>query len=267
MPPATEGGPLAGVKVLVTRPGHQASQLKDLLVKEGAQVLAIPAIKIEPIADTAPLDRALDEIAEYRWLVLTSVNSVEIFFDRLKARGIAPSALAHLSVAAIGPSTARGIEERGLKVSFVPDEYRAEGLTDGLIARGVAGTRVLLPRAKIARDVLPEGLKAAGARVDLIPIYETKVPADGRSDLVKVFGCPGIDVVTFTSSSTVEAFHQLAPERLPEGVVFAAIGPITAATAREHGFSPAVVAESYTVAGLVQALSAYFSSKTARASA
>jgi uroporphyrinogen III methyltransferase/synthase len=252
-------GPLDGVRVLVTRPPHQAAALATPLEALGARVTAVPAIAIRPVADHAPLDRALDALATYDWLTFTSVNAVDLFFERLGERAMrVPDPV---KVAAIGPSTAAALAERGVAVKVVPPEYRAESLLDAMLAAGAGGKRVLLPRARVAREVLPEGLRAAGATVDVLPLYDAVPPEPGRDRLREIFDGPGIDVVTFTSSSTVEAFGDLAPSPLPAGLVYACLGPITARTAAARGFAPLVVADTYTVDGLVDALVRHYSAQ------
>lgn len=243
--PAGEA-PLAGRGVLVTRPKDQAAALTGQLEALGAVVHALPTIEIRRI-DGAQRDARLT--AAHDWIVLTSANAARMWVEALGGAGVA----AGTRIAAIGPSTAKVLEAAGLAVDLVPPVYRAEALLEALVAAGVAGKRVLVPRALRARDVLPDGL-AGVAQLDVVPIYETRVAAGASERLAELLGAGAIDAVTFLSSSAVESFHELlgAPPR--GGVVFAAIGPVTADTARALGLAPVVVAREATVAGLIEAL-------------
>jgi uroporphyrinogen III methyltransferase / synthase len=246
--------PLHGQRVLVTRPAGQARSLVESLSRHGAEVVAFPTIAFAPPTDWSALDDALDRLADYHWVIFTSVNGVRFFCQRLDARGIAPSALAHARLAAIGPATAREIERLGLAVALVPDEYIAEAVADGL--GDVFGQRILLPRAAEAREALAVILRDRGATVDEIATYYT-LPAHPSAASVANLE-RGIDIATFTSSSTVRNYFALLGEdvarrTLAEALV-ACIGPITASTARDYGLTVGVVAEQYTADGLVAAI-------------
>jgi uroporphyrinogen-III synthase len=265
------GRPLNGVRVLVGRARHQASALSAQLRKLGADVLEIPFIEIRPPRSFSPLDGALKNLASYDWLILTSVNGVEAMWKRTRKLKVARSSAKHvLRIAAIGPATKKAIEERGWKVSVMPKEYVAESVVRSL-KKQVAGKRVLLVRAKVARDVIPRELRKAGAQVDVVEAYETVVPkASGvrlRALLKKPQTCP--HVVTFTSSSTVKNFVALlggsrsasrillavgGQECPPHAIQFASIGPVTSATLHEKGLRVDVEADEYTIPGLVQAI-------------
>ena len=256
--------PLAGKHVVVTRAEHQAEAFCSRLRQTGAQPLAYPCIAIMPPADLAPLDDALRETAggAFGWLVLTSVNTVLVLEQRLTALGIDAAALQGLKTAAIGPATASAAQKRlGLTASVVPDEYVAEALAEALLP--VAGTRILLPRAGAARPVLVEELAAAGASVTVVKAYETAA-GSGGVDLPALLATGGVDAITLTSSSTAHFFVQ---RLLAEGgrladmaeTCVACIGPITAQTAREQGLPVHVTAEKYTLEGLLEALTAYYS--------
>ena len=203
-------------------------------------------------------------LADYGWLIFTSVNGVRHFWRRLDAAGKDSRALGACKVAAIGPATADALLERGIRPDFVPERYVAEGVVEGLLAREggrLAGTRMLLPRAAKARDVLPVELGKAGAVVDVIPAYES-VPAAGRKDEVLARLEEGsLSCVTFGSSSTVENFLSLIPaEKLkahPE-TLLAAIGPVTAATLRKHGLNCHIQPGEYTIPALVDAITQHF---------
>jgi uroporphyrinogen-III synthase len=249
--------PLAGLRVLVGRARHQAGALSGELRRLGATVLEIPFIEIRKPRSFKPLDSALKNLAEYDWLILTSVNGVEAMGERLEKLHLTKADLKHLHIAAIGPATKKAIEQRGPKVDVVPKEYVAESVVRSL-RRRVRGERVLLVRAKIARDVIPRELRKAGARVDVVEAYETVVPQSSRMRLRGALGNPRRrpHVVTFTSSSTVRNFVALlgsGKTRL-DGIRLASIGPVTSATLREFGLRADIVAKQYTIPGLVAAI-------------
>lgn len=238
---------LRGLRIIVTRAQEQAGELSRRLAELGAEPVEVPAIRIAPVEDAGPLDRAIEGLAAYDWVIFTSQNGVAAFWQRLEALGLDSRALQGMRVAAIGPATAAALRARGVAPDYMPEEYVAEAILAGV--GDVAGRRILLPRADIARRALAEGLRARGAHVDEIAAYRT-LPADGLlPDLSQA------DAITFTSSSTVRNFIQAAggPDAL-QGLVVVCIGPITAATCRELGITPDVVADEYTIDGLVRAL-------------
>ncbi|HZQ68549.1 MAG TPA: uroporphyrinogen-III synthase [Terriglobales bacterium] len=248
--------PLSGTRILVGRARHQAGALSENLQRLGAEVLEIPFIEIRKPSTYQPLDDALRKIRSYQWLILTSVNGVDALWERLGEVGMSSKELQHLTVAAIGPATKKAIEEHGLPVHVVPDKYVAESVVQSLRNR-VAGQRVLLARAKVARDVIPSELRKLGAEVDVVEVYETIVPEGSKDEIRTAFldarSKPGI--VVFTSSSTVRNFMSLVQERkLLEGVRLASIGPVTSSTLRELGLRVDIEAEQYTIPGLVQAI-------------
>lgn len=250
--------PLHGYRILTTRASKQSGGLARPLRELGAEVIEIPTIEIRPPRSYERLDDALHAIAGYDWLILTSVNGVDPLFSRLKKLRMSASQLGHLQIAAIGPATRREIEARGLKVAVTPEKYIAESVVDALRGR-VEGRRVLLVRAKVARDVLPVELRKTGAHVDVAVAYETKIPAQAKSRLKRLFARPEgrPHVATFTSSSTASNLLALlgnGSRNLLEGVRLASIGPVTSATLREAGFDPAIEAREYTMAGLVAAI-------------
>ena len=250
--------PLAGILVLVGRARHQAGALSAGLRKLGAEVLEIPFIEIRKPRSFKPLDQALKNLAEYNWLILTSVNGVEAMWERLGRLGVTRRHLKHLKIAAIGPATKKAIEKHGLKVEVVPEEYVAESVVRSL-RRRVGGKRVLLVRAKVARDVIPRELRGAGAHVDVVEAYETVVPESSRTKLRAALRNekPRPDFITFTSSSTVRNFAELAGRLAVNnlrGVKLASIGPVTSSTLCELGLRVDVEAAEYTIPGLVEAL-------------
>ena len=258
--------PLQGIRVLVGRARHQAGSLSAELRKLGANVLEIPFIEIRKPRSFRPLDTALKSLRSYDWLILTSVNGVEAMWERLRKLHITNRSLRRLKIAAIGPATRKAIETRGARVSVVPKEYVAESVVKSL-RKQVKGKRVLLVRAKIARDVIPRELNRAGAQIDVIEAYETVVPKTSRSRLRTALKNPENrpDVIAFTSSSTVRNFVSLlgaagggsSRRRRPgnlEGVTLASIGPVTSATLRELHLGVDVEARQYTIPGLIRAI-------------
>lgn len=246
---------LAGKKILVTRAQKQAADLCDLLTAAGAQPIPFATIEISPLKDFTRLDAALHDMAagKYAWVIFTSVNGVEACQERLTPNGLTASAFGAAKIAAIGPATASALHELGANVDFIPAEYVAERILDGL--GEVRGKRILLPRAELARVALNEALVAAGALVDEVPVYHTVRPAPDAAGLTALR--EGVDVITFTSSSTVRNFVTLAGTAIGVAQV-ACIGPITAQTAQELGLPVHVVAKEYTIPGLVQAIKEHF---------
>jgi uroporphyrinogen-III synthase len=270
------GRPLSGVRVLVGRARHQAGTLSGVLRNLGATVLEIPFIEIRKPRSLKSLDSALRNLSEYDWLILTSVNGVEALWERLEKLHLSNKNLKELSIAAIGPATKKAIEQRGVKVDVVPKEYIAESVVRSL-RRRVKGKRLLLVRAKVARDVIPRELRKAGALVDVVGAYETVVPPASRQRLRSALANPELrpHVVTFTSSSTVRNFVKLLGSRqalaMGQGVrrrgrpratsiAFASIGPVTSATLHELGLRVDIAANKFTIPGLVAAIVAAMSS-------
>ena|SRR6185312_10082497 len=255
---AEQEEPLSGWRILTTRAGKQSGGLAEPLREMGAEVIEIPTIEIKPPGSYKALDAALKNITRYDWLVLTSVNGVEALFARLKKLRIAPAKLAHLQVAAIGPATQREIEENGLKVSVTPDRYVAEAVVESLKGK-MERKRVLLVRAKVARDVLPIELRKSGAKVDVAEAYETHVPKGAKAKLNRLFSNDSSrpDIVTFTSSSTATNFLLLLEKDHWHGlreIWLASIGPVTSDTLRQAGFKPNIEALEYTMEGLALAI-------------
>jgi len=258
--------PLSGVRILVGRARHQASALSTGLKAQGAEVIEIPFIEIRPPRSYKAFDAALNRIAKYDWLVLTSVNGVHALAGRMKQLRIAPASLRHLQIAAIGPATREEIEKLNLTVAVMPPRYIAESVVDSL-GEKVEGKRVLLARAKVARDVIPRELRNLGAHVDVIEAYETIIPEASKKQLQLVMNDPERrpQVVTFTSSSTVRNFVKLLggrgrgrrtepPHANIGGIKFASIGPITSDTLRELDFPVHIEAQEYTIPGLIRAI-------------
>jgi len=257
-----ENRPLMGRRIVVTRAREQASDLVKRLSDLGAECIECPTIETVPPDDAKPLDTAIDDLSSYEWLIFTSVNGVNFFFNRLFEKNKDVRALNHVHTAVIGPATAKRLFDFGLKSDIVPESYRAESVVKAFAQEDIAGKKILLPRAKEARPVLPIELTRMGAVVDEVTAYCTKAVKDDADVILKRLKEHTIDMITFTSSSTVKNFRALLPseglDSLIQGVTIAAIGPITADTARNLGFDVHIVAESYTIAGLCEAIQQYY---------
>jgi uroporphyrinogen-III synthase len=250
--------PLAGTRILVGRARHQASSLSAGLRSLGASVVEIPFIEIRKPQSFQPLDDALKNLKRYDWLILTSVNGVEAMWERRRKFRLTRRHFQHLQIAAIGPATKRALLKSGLTVKMVPEEYVAESVVKGLRDK-VNGKRVLLVRAKIARDVIPEELRAAGAEVDVVEAYETVVPKKSGARLRALMkdSTRRPHLVTFTSSSMARNFAVLlgdAEGRSLRNVEFASIGPVTSSTVRELQLPVAIEAREFTMGGLIRAI-------------
>jgi uroporphyrinogen-III synthase len=253
------GSGLTGRRIVVTRAREQSAGLARALEAQGAAVVIAPVIRIEPLADLAPLRAALAVLSAYRWVVFTSQNTVHIVFDRLAAWGLAPRVFAATAVAAVGTATADALARHGVSPALVPDEFVGEALAGAIAEReagGLAGARVLVPGALDARDALADGLRAHGAIVEVVPVYRTVAAQDDLATLATDIRSGSIDAVTFTSSSTVRYFVELVGRDAAtcDRFVAAAIGPVTGATARELGLRDVIEAEPHTADGLVAAL-------------
>lgn len=257
MPKANEKRPLAGTRILVGRARHQAGSLSASLRDLGAAVVEIPFIEIQKPKSYDALDGALKGIKSYDWLILTSANGVEAMWKRVKQLGVARATLKKIQIAAIGPATKAALVKHGLKVKMMPKEYVAESVVAGLRDK-VEGKRVLLVRAKVARDVIPDELRKAGAEVDVVEAYETLVPEKSRLRLRALMKSPRRPhVVTFTSSSTVKNFVELlgsSRNGTLKNIQCASIGPITSATLRQSNLPVSIEASEYTMGGLIRAI-------------
>ncbi len=262
-----DAGPLFGRRVVVTRAKEQAGSMAEALVDAGAAPLEVPVLRFEAPRDTARVEAAVESLRAGRYdaVALTSANGVERLFAALDARGLDARCLGRALVAAIGPVTAEALRARGVRADVVPREHVGEAVAEALVAAlgaRVEGARVLLARAEVARDALPEALRAKGATVDVVPVYRTlPVAPDDLAALQRELATGAVDAVTFTSSSTVtslcDALGPDAPALLARTAV-ATIGPVTSATARARGLRVDVEAAVYTAAGLLDALRAHF---------
>ena len=259
--------PLTDKRILITRAHHQAAEMQRALEAEGATVISIPTIEIRPPQSFQPLDKALKKIPAYDWLILTSVNGVNALSKRLDKVEMHPGMLKHLKIAAIGPATRDAIQSLGLKVAVMPDQYIAESVVNALKDQ-VAGKRLLLVRAKVARDVIPQELRKAGAEVDVAEAYETVVPTNSGEKLRVLLSdeAQRPHVITFTSSSTATNFvamlgSGISPKTALNGILLASIGPVTSATLTEHGLHADIEATDYTIPGLVAAIAKHFAAQ------
>lgn len=258
-----ETKPLFGKRIVLTRAREQAREFSQLLAAYGAEPIEVPTIQIVPPASWQAIDGAVTRLNSYQWLIFTSVNGVRPFMDRLRAAGKDARALANLRLCAIGPRTAQELETYGLTPDIIPTEFQAEGIIAALTDLGIRGSRVLIPRAEVAREILPEQLRELGATVDVIPVYRTISPAVDVASLTQQFHDGRVAVVTFTSSSTVRNFVEVfggrnAVKPLLEEVVVACIGPITARTAEECGLTVTVMPAENTVPALAEMIVKYF---------
>jgi uroporphyrinogen III methyltransferase/synthase len=258
--------PLFGKGVVITRPEKQADDLARLLVKEGANPIHFPTIKIVPPPSWRDLDAAIKNLEEYEWLIFTSANGVAFFFERLLAKKKDIRDLKGVKICCIGPATAQQVESKGIRVDLVPKEFISEGILESFSGKNLKGKKIIIARAAEARDVLPEGLKKLGAIVDVATAYQTVNSGKKKKELDELFKENQVDVITFTSSSTVNNFIKIMGSdfKLLKGVKVACIGPVTAAAAKKAGLSVDIHQEEYTMEGLVGALINYFGKKQAK---
>jgi len=246
--------PLFGKQIVVTRAKGQADALSARLRALGAGVIELPTIEIQPASDYTPLDRAISKLDSYDWLIFTSANGVRFFLERLDASSTDLRSLG-ARICAIGPATRAAVAALHLKVDLMGKEYVAEGLLEAFAAHDLAGKRVLLPRAAVARDLVPAELARRGAMVRVVEAYRTVVPEQAARQAAEIFGAPRKpDCITFTSSSTVQNFVAAAGVAALEGVAVASIGPITTRTARDLGIVVTAEAAVFSVDGLVEAI-------------
>jgi uroporphyrinogen III methyltransferase/synthase len=254
-----ENRPLMGKRVVITRSREQAGDLVRLLTEFGADCIECPAIKVMPPDDFKALDAGIEHIAGYDWLIFTSVNGVDSFFDRLfNHHKLDVRALGDIKTAVIGPATRQRLLNFGIKSDILPESYRAESVVKAFKGQAVKGRKILLPRAREARPVIPVELTSMGAYVDEVTAYTTVEDRSAAELLVKNLRDGKVDIVTFTSSSTVKNFYAMLPKgevnALMQGVLTACIGPITAETVKQTGLDVNIIAESFTIKGLSEAI-------------
>lgn len=249
-----ERRPLFGQRVIVTRSRQQSGELAQLLAQLGAEPLELPVIELAPMDDYAALDASLGQLAEYGWVIFTSTNAVAFFMERLREKGLDSRAIRG-RVCAIGLATSEALGEHGIRADLVPADATSEGVADVFSGEGLAGVRVLLPRAAAAREVIPAALTAQGARVDVVDTYQNRIPRDAES-CIREYLTIGrrADWITFTSGSTVKNWLALAGRDSLEGVKIASIGPATSDVARRHGLRVDAEAQPHTVEGLAEVI-------------
>ncbi len=259
-----EKQPLFGKRVLITRAGPQSADFESLLYEHGAMPVLFPTIEIKPIVKNKKLEEAISRINTYNWIIFTSVNGVEIFFQRLHVMGLDSRALAHAKIGVIGPATYKAMESYGITPDYMPREYTGHGLIAGLKGKHLSGRRILLPRADIADDEITKGLVGFKAAVDEIAVYRTVRPADGKTKLLDLLSPEKVDIITFTSSSTVTNFIAGLSSKEISRIrsKIACIGPKTARTATKAGLRVDVIAKKQTMAGLLEAMEDYFRGET-----
>ncbi|MBI5249493.1 MAG: uroporphyrinogen-III C-methyltransferase [Desulfomonile tiedjei] len=263
-----EKKPLFGKRILVTRGREQSKKMADAIRDQGGEAVLFPTISFLPPADYAPLDEAICNIAAYDWVIFTSVNGVERFFQRFFEVQDDIRKMAGPRIGAIGPVTASEIRKRGIKVDLLAKDFLAEGVLELFPRKQVEGKRFLIPRAEKAREILPKGLTEMGGMVDVVSVYRTGLPEKANvTEIKSSLSDKKLAAVTFTSSSTVTHFVEMMKGEnltaLLDGVTIASIGPVTSATVKENGLPVHVEASTYTVDGLVKALAEYFRDQSA----
>jgi uroporphyrinogen III methyltransferase/synthase len=252
----------AGKKILITRAREQSGDFANRLKELGAEVIEFPTIEIVPPLRWKELDRAIDQLKSYDWILFTSANGVNSFWQRLRERGKPPRLPSSLKVCAIGPATANQLKKKGVSVHYIPKDFIAESILQGFEKKVLNGKRILLARAKKARDILPKGLRKMGAKVDVVEVYRTVRPKGGSKKLKNILKEGKMDVVTFTSSSTVNHFAEILKRenlsKLLRGIAIACIGPVTAWTVKEWGLKAQIQPRQFTIPGLTRAIAEYF---------
>ncbi len=255
--------------MLITRTREQASELVSALEENGANCIEIPTLHMEPMTDTSRLDAAIAQINNYKWIIFTSINAVNWFFKRIEDKGLDARVLFGVKIAVIGQATAKHLRSYGLKADLIPKVFTGEGLAEAMLNDGISnGDKILIPRALKAREILPAKLRQAQADVDIIPVYQNVVPEKNRDELRQLLENKEIDLITFTSSSTVNNFVDMLAikdkselQRLLSPVTIASIGPITSKTVEEQGLVVDIQPKQATIQEMVNAITSYFQSK------
>jgi uroporphyrinogen III methyltransferase/synthase len=260
-----EAKPLFGKRVVVTRSRDQASVFAEMLIDQGATTVEFPTIDVVPPSSWDELDRAIEELETYHWIIFTSANAVRFFMERLRGLGKDVRMLKGIGICTVGPKTAESLDSYGLRADLIPSEFKAEGVLAALGEARVKGRRFLIPRAKVAREVIPDKLRELGADVTVAVAYENVRPAADVDRVKRLFEEKKISAVTFTSSSTVHNFIEILGRKeykfLTSGVTVACIGPVTAKTAEEYGMKPDIMPKDYTIPAFVDAMVEYFKKK------
>jgi uroporphyrinogen III methyltransferase/synthase len=257
-----ESKPLFGKRIVVTRSRDQASVFAETLIDRGATPIEFPSIDVVPPASWAELDAALDKLDTFQWIIFTSANAIRFFFERLRSRGMDIRSLHANKICVVGPKTAEALEQYSLQADLVPAEFKAEGVLAALGGEQVRGMKFLIPRARIARELIPEKLREMGAEATVATAYENIRPATDVDRVRKLFDEKKIAAVTFTSSSTVHNFVEMLGQKeyikLMDGVAVACIGPVTAKTAEGYGMRTDIMPKDYTIPALVEAMVEYY---------
>jgi uroporphyrinogen III methyltransferase/synthase len=257
-----ESKPLFGKRIVVTRSRGQASVFAELLIDRGAKTIEFPTIDVVPPESWEELDSAINAVETYDWIIFTSANAIKFFMERLRALNKDLRMLKGVNICVVGPKTAEALESYGLKADLIPSEFKAEGVLAALGNEKVKGRKFLIPRAKKARELIPDKLREKGADVTVATTYENVRPASDVDRIKKLFEEKKISVVTFTSSSTVHNFVEILGQKgyktLLEGVSIACIGPVTAKTAAEYGMKTDIMPKDYTIPALVEAMVEFF---------
>jgi uroporphyrinogen III methyltransferase / synthase len=255
--------PLFGKGIVITRPEAQTEDFAALLQRQGARVIHFPTIRIVPPENHDDIDQAIGRLSLYKWLVFTSANGVTFFINRLKELGKDIRDLKGIRICTIGPATAAKIESFGISVDLVPDTFISEGVVKAFADIDIRGNRILLPRAETARDVIPDGLAVLGATVDVVTAYRTVHSGRNRSELDDLIKEGKVDVITFTSPSTVKYFLEIMGKDfvMPPQIKTACIGPVTSAAVKKAGLAIDILQERYTIPALVETLATYFKDK------
>ena len=260
-----EKRPLFGKRMVVTRTREQASELVALLEENGADCLEFPTLHMEAVEDYTVLDNALDNLSQYQWIIFTSINSITWFFMKLMEKSMDARNLAGPKIAVVGKATADKLSTYGLSAELVPEKFTGEGLAEALIDSGVKGNKILLPRALKAREILPEMLAQAGAEITIAPVYKNVPPQKRKKELRQLLENKEIELVTFTSSSTVHNFMTMIDagtdeelDNLMKPVTIAVIGPITAKSIRKYGLDVDIQPEQYTITDMVRTIVGHY---------
>ena len=258
-----EKKPLFGKRILITRPRGQVKIFVELLEKEGAIAIQFPTIETIPPDSWDALNNAIKKLDTYQWLIFTSANGVRFFMERLKANKKDIRELKGIKICAIGPKTAASVKSLGIRVDAVPEKYIAEGVIEEMQKYGVKGKKILLPRASVARDILPQELKKMGAEIDVVDTYKTVKPVEKANEIKNMLKNGEIDVITFTSSSTVQNFMSYfnTDKKILKNIIIASIGPITAKTVEEFGLKNAIVSDEHTIERFTEKITEYFRRK------
>jgi uroporphyrinogen III methyltransferase/synthase len=261
-----ESKPLFGKRIVVTRSRDQASVFAELLIDRGATTIEFPTIDVVPPESWEELDSAINAVETFSWIIFTSANAIKFFMERLRALNKDLRTLKGVNICVVGPKTAEALESYGLRPDLVPSEFKAEGVLAALGNEKVRGMKFLIPRAKTARELIPDKLREQGAEVTVATAYENVRPASDVDRIKKLFEEKKIAVVTFTSSSTVHNFVEILGKKgyksLLEGVIVACIGPVTAKTAEEYGMKTDIMPKDYTIPALVEAMVDFFKEKS-----